>query len=75
MQNLAIGIYITAAEAAKSLCLTENALAKMRFSGDGPPFVKIGRRVRYPKSELQGWLAARLYVSTSAVAISSKGPV
>jgi hypothetical protein len=73
VQNLKIGAHITAADAAASLDMTENALAKMRFNGDGPPFVKIGRRVRYPQSQLQDWLDARSYLSTSAAAVGPKG--
>ncbi len=73
MQHLKIGVHITAADAAASLNLTENALAKMRLTGDGPPFVKIGRRVRYPQSQFQDWLDARSYLSTSAAAVGPKG--
>jgi predicted DNA-binding transcriptional regulator AlpA len=32
---------------------------KRRLTGDGPPFVKIGRSVRYPSSGVKAWLAAR----------------
>jgi hypothetical protein len=32
---------------------------KKRLTGDGPPFVKIGRSVRYPRSGWKAWLAAR----------------
>jgi predicted DNA-binding transcriptional regulator AlpA len=74
MQNLTIGVYITAADASASLGMTENALAKMRLSGEGPPFVKIGRRVRYCQSDLQVWLAARRYSSTAAVTASVSKP-
>ena len=38
---------------------------RKRIRGDGPPFVKIGRLVRYPVSELDAWLAAHLRHSTS----------
>lgn len=34
--------------------------------GDGPPFVKINRRVFYRYGDLLGWIAARLTTSTSA---------
>lgn len=30
------------------------------IEGQGPPFVRLGHRtVRYPKSELEAWIAAR----------------
>jgi len=38
---------------------------RKRIRGDGPPFVKIGRLVRYPVAELDAWLAAHLRHSTS----------
>ena len=72
MKTLTIGDHITAAVAAASLSLTENALAKMRLSGDGPPFVKIGRRVRYKQSDVQDWLDARRYSSTSTAVVGRK---
>jgi predicted DNA-binding transcriptional regulator AlpA len=31
---------------------------KRRLSGNGPPFIKLGRLVRYRQSEFQAWLAA-----------------
>jgi predicted DNA-binding transcriptional regulator AlpA len=31
---------------------------KKRLTGDGPPFVKIGRSVRYPSSLVKAWLLA-----------------
>jgi predicted DNA-binding transcriptional regulator AlpA len=32
---------------------------KMRLTGDGPRYIKLGRHVRYPKSEFEAWLATR----------------
>jgi predicted DNA-binding transcriptional regulator AlpA len=31
---------------------------KRRLSGDGPPFIRLGRLVRYRRSEVEAWLAA-----------------
>jgi predicted DNA-binding transcriptional regulator AlpA len=31
---------------------------KMRLSGDGPPFIRLGRLIRYRQSEYDAWLAA-----------------
>lgn len=39
--------------------LAVQTLAKLRVSGGGPPFVKLGRRVLYPESELYAWIEAR----------------
>ena len=41
-------------------------LTKMRLTGDGPPFVKVGARaVAYRKADLDAWLQARVRRSTS----------
>lgn len=37
---------------------TENALAQERWRGDGPRYLKLGRRVFYRAADLQAWLAA-----------------
>jgi predicted DNA-binding transcriptional regulator AlpA len=31
---------------------------KKRLTGDGPPFIRLGRLVRYRQSEFEAWLAA-----------------
>jgi predicted DNA-binding transcriptional regulator AlpA len=31
---------------------------KARLTGDGPPFIRLGRLVRYRRSEFNAWLAA-----------------
>jgi predicted DNA-binding transcriptional regulator AlpA len=33
--------------------------------GDGPPFVKLGRSVRYDEGTLVQWMKSRLRLSTS----------
>jgi hypothetical protein len=37
----------TPAETAKILKVSESWLAKARMRGEGPPFIRIGRSVRY----------------------------
>lgn len=39
-------------EAAERLRTTPAALTQMRYRGHGPPFILLGRRVRYPASRL-----------------------
>ena len=59
-------IYFRPAQAAQFLHLSVSTLAKMRVRGDGPPYVKSGRKiVLYGQGELQDWLAARVKSSTS----------
>ncbi len=48
--------------------LSRATLASLRCRGGGPPFLKLGRRVVYPLSELRAWRDARLVRSTSQVA-------
>ena len=56
---------LIAEDAAEYLGLATQTLAKMRWSGDSPPFFKVGRRVLYEKEELDAWLAQRKRTSTS----------
>ena len=54
-----------ASEAATLLKLSENRLAKLRISGDGPAFVKAGKNVRYTRESILQWLSANTRRSTS----------
>lgn len=51
-------------DAAKVLRLSESWLAKARMRGDGPPFLKIGRSVRYAEGTLREWLHGQTRRST-----------
>jgi hypothetical protein len=46
---------LTAVEAAKILKVSESWLAKARMRREGPPFLRLGRSVRYVR--LREWLA------------------
>lgn len=52
-------------EAAAALNVSVSWLAKARMRGDGPPFIKIGRSVRYSDVSLQQWMRSRQRLSTS----------
>jgi predicted DNA-binding transcriptional regulator AlpA len=56
---------LTARDAADRLRLSPSWLAKARMRGDGPPFLKLGRSVRYGESALAKWTRARTRNSTS----------
>ncbi|MDZ4842918.1 MAG: helix-turn-helix domain-containing protein [Hyphomicrobium aestuarii] len=43
---------------------TEKTLANWRCYGKGPPFYKIGGRIRYAAADLDAWLATRRRTST-----------
>lgn len=51
--------------AAERLGLAVQTLAKMRVSGDSPPFYKLGRQVLYDRAELDEWIVSRKRRSTS----------
>jgi predicted DNA-binding transcriptional regulator AlpA len=54
-------------EAASVLRLSERTLERLRVSGLGPRFIKIGRAVRYVQCDLSEWIASRTVSSTSMV--------
>ena len=50
----------TREELAALLHCSSSTLAKMAMTTSGPPYVRVGRKVRYPLSGVQAWLAKRL---------------
>jgi excisionase family DNA binding protein len=54
-------------EAANYLGLAVSTLNKLRCSGGGPAFFKLGRAVRYDLEDLKEWLASRRFRSTSEI--------
>jgi predicted DNA-binding transcriptional regulator AlpA len=56
---------LTAKDAARILRLSPSWLAKSRMRGDGPPYVKFGRSVRYGEGDLAEWMRSRVRLSTS----------
>lgn len=52
-------------EAAAVLKVSLSWLAKARMSGNGPPFIKIGRSVRYGNAALLQWMKGHQRLSTS----------
>jgi hypothetical protein len=63
----AIPVLLTPKEAAPKLHCSVSYLAKLRMSGDGPPFVKRGRAVLYTELALVQWIKSRTRMSTSVV--------
>ena len=61
----AIERLLTPKEAAEFLRVSLSWLAKARMRGDGPPFVKVGRSVRYSEAALVQWMRGRQRLSTS----------
>jgi hypothetical protein len=56
---------LTPKETASRYKVSLSWLAKARMRGDGPPFIKVGRAVRYTEAGLQQWLKSRQRLSTS----------
>lgn len=57
---------LRAPAAAEYLGLSTSTLAKMRLRGDGPVYMKAGRRVvLYDADDLDAWLESRRRRSTS----------
>jgi len=57
--------YTNEAGASTRLSISVSTLQKMRVTGNGPRFCKIGRSVRYRMSDLDAYMAARIVSSTS----------
>ena len=52
-------------EAATYLRLSKPTLERLRLTGEGPAYAKLGKAVRYRRADLDAWLASRLIRSTS----------
>jgi excisionase family DNA binding protein len=63
-----LGEYLTPQEAAQYLHSSASTLAKLRVYGGGPIFCRIGRAIRYRRSDLDEFMAASRVRSTSEVA-------
>lgn len=62
-------------EAARFLGMGRRTLQNWRVLGGGPPFLRLGRSIRYSLSDLQKYLDARRFRSTTeAGAVNGKLP-
>jgi predicted DNA-binding transcriptional regulator AlpA len=59
------GAFVDTEATALRLGVSESYLNKARLAGNGPPFHKFGRSVRYKVSEVDEWAEGRRRVSTS----------
>jgi predicted DNA-binding transcriptional regulator AlpA len=57
--------YVTDAEAANILGLSQSYLRNLRVKGGGPKFGTFGRAVRYRAGDLFEWAASKSATSTS----------
>jgi hypothetical protein len=58
-------VLLTPKEAARLLKVSLSWLAKARMRGDGPPYIRIGRSIRYAMAALIQWMKGRQRMSTS----------
>ena len=56
---------LTAKEAGVRLKVSLSWLAKARMRGNGPPYICIGRSIRYAEAALLQWMKSRQRLSTS----------
>ena len=56
---------MTEKEAAALICYTPRALQNWRLRGGGPKYVKIGRSVRYQRSDVLEFIEERKRLHTS----------
>lgn len=56
----------TAQEFAEFVSMTTDQVSKLRISGEGPPFVKFGRAVRYLNLDVLRWHQDQRMTSTKA---------
>ena len=59
---------MTTQQAAGYVRLGTSTLNKLRLTGDGPRYAKLGGAVRYRRMDLDAWLDSRIISSTSEVA-------
>lgn len=58
-------IVIDEKKAAELTGISVSSLRKLRVTGGGPKFAKLGQRVRYRVSDLEDYISARIVSSTS----------
>lgn len=52
-------------EAADMMGISRRTLPVWRVQGKGPQFIKIGKLVRYERTELDAWIRANTHANTS----------
>lgn len=57
---------LTAKQVSARIQRPERTLERWRLTGEGPPFVRLGRRVAYRVADVERWLARRTYASRAA---------
>lgn len=58
---------LTEKEAARRMRFAPGYLRKLRVTGGSPPFIRIGRSIRYRPEDLDGWIERHMSTSTSDI--------
>jgi hypothetical protein len=58
-------VFLDQRDAAELTRLNPRTLEKKRLQGNGPPFIKVGRRVLYDREDLIAWMRQHRRTSTS----------
>lgn len=61
----ASGGLLTVADAARHLSVSQSYLNKARVRGDGPPYAKLGKAIRYRADALERWISNQERISTT----------
>lgn len=51
--------YVDEREVARRLCMSRFAIQRWRYHGGGPPFVKLGKSIRYKWIDVVEWAESR----------------
>lgn len=57
---------LTAKQVSERIQRPERTLERWRLTGEGPPFLRLGRRVAYRIADVERWLDGRTYASRAA---------
>jgi len=63
--------YFDTAQAERDYPISASYLCKLRLTGSGPEYIKIGRRVFYSRSSFELWLHQHRRSSTSGTGLTS----
>ena len=58
-QPTSITDVMTESETAEHIGISLSGLRKWRNDGSGPPYIRIGRLIRYREKDIEEWLAHR----------------
>ncbi|SHN73529.1 helix-turn-helix transcriptional regulator [Bradyrhizobium erythrophlei] len=58
--NLDVSALVTEKDAARFLSMSFRTLQAWRSEGKGPPYLKLGRSIRYRMSDLLAWIEKQI---------------